>query len=140
MNSKGNISKCLKINQQLYKKLLKKPIKAIKKWLLFINIFIITVYGNKTMNLYKITKYEKDTKNEADVAQSIININGKSDKYESISDTDAVQVNKVSKADNPEKMDKQEIAQNSIINTRHTQELNDEHATQISGKGFKYSG
>ena len=140
MNSKGNISKCLKINQQLYKKLLKKPIKAIKKWLLFINIFIITVYGNKTMNLYKITKYEKDTKNEANVAQSIININGKSDKYESISDTDAVQVNKVSKADNPEKMDKQEIAQNSIINTRHTQELNDEHATQISGKGFKYSG
>ena len=92
------------------------------------------------MNLYKITKYEKDTKNEADVAQSIININGKSDKYESISDADAVQVNKVSKADNPEKMDKQEIAQNSIINTRHTQELNDELATQISGKGFKYSG
>ena len=90
------------------------------------------------MNLYKITKYEKDTKNEADVAQSIININGKSDKYASIEDN--VQVNKVSKSDNPEKMDKQEISQNSIINTRHTQELNDEHATQISGKGFKYSG
>lgn len=91
------------------------------------------------MNLYKITKYEKDTKNEADVAQSIININGKSDKYDSIGDADTVQINKVSKADNPEKMDKQEVAQNSIINARHTQELSDDHATQISGKGFKYS-